>query len=65
MESDNRIDKFAVFVAKDQTVVGHLKEGDSGKFPKMIFYFLTSDTYSKCYAEVSGKGCNLKDGEGL
>ena len=65
MEPDNRVDKFAVCVEKNQTVVGHLKKGDSGKFAKTIFYFLRSDTYCNCYAEVSGKRCNLKDGEGL
>ena len=65
MEPDNRVDKLAVCVEKDQAVVGHLKKGDSEKFAKMIFYFLRSDTYSSCYAKVSGKRCNLKDGEGL
>ena len=35
------------------------------QFAKTIFYFLRSDTYCNCYAEVSGKRCNLKDGEGL
>ena len=65
MERDNLADKFAVCVKKDQTVIGHLKKGDSGKFPKTIFYFLRSDTYCKCYAEVSGKRRNLKDGKVL
>ena len=65
MEPDNRVDKFAVCVEKDQTVVGHLKKGDSGKFAKTIFYFLRSDTYCNCYVEVSGKRCSLKDAEGL
>ena len=51
--------------SQDQTVVGHLKKRDSGKFLKTIFYFLRSDTYCNCYAEVSGKRCNLKDGDGL
>ena len=45
MEADNCVDKFAVCVEKDQTVVGHLQKGDSGKFAKTIFYFLSSDTY--------------------
>ena len=45
MEPDNRIEKFAVWVEKDQTVVGPLKKGDSGKFAKAIFYFFRSDTY--------------------
>ena len=38
MEPDNRVDKFAVCVQKDQTVVGHLKKVDfGGKFAKTIF----------------------------
>lgn len=34
MEPGNCVDKFAVCVEKDQTVVGHLKKGDSRKFAK-------------------------------
>ena len=64
MEPDNRVDMFAVCVEKYQTVVGHLKKEDSWKFAKTIFYFLKNYTYCNCYAEVSGKRCNLKDGEG-
>ena len=65
VKTNNRVDKFAVCVEKDQTVVCYLKKDDSGKFTKTIFYFLRSDTYCNCYAEGSGKRCNLKDGEGL
>ena len=43
METDNRVDKFAVCFEKDQAVIGHLKKGGSGKFAKTIFYFLISD----------------------
>ena len=65
MEPNDRVDKFPVYVKKYQAVVGYLKKGDSGKFAKTIFYFLRSDIYCNCYAEISGKRCNLKDGEGL
>ena len=65
MEPDNRVDKFTIFVKKDQAVVGYLKKGDSEKFAKRIFYFFRSNTYSSCYAKISRKRCNLKDGEGL
>ena len=65
MESDSRVDKFAVCVEKDQTVFRHLKKVDSEKIAKTIFYFLRSDTYCNCYAKVSGKRFNLKDGEEL
>ena len=37
MEPDNHVDKLAVCVENDQTVVGHLKKGDCGKFAKAIF----------------------------
>ena len=66
MEPDNRVVKFAVRVKKDQAVVGYLKQGDdSEKFAKTVFYFLRGDTYCNGYAEVSGKRCSLRDGEGL
>ena len=65
MEPDNRVDKFAVCVEKDQAVVGHLKKGDFGKFAKTIFYFLRSKAYCNYYTEVSGTRYNLKDRERL
>ena len=65
MKPDKCVDKFAVCVEKDQTLVGHLKEENSGKFANKNFYFIRSDTYCNCYAEVSGKRHNLKVGEGL
>ena len=62
MEPDSHVAKFTVCVENDQAVVGHLKKKDPGK---TIFYFLKSDTYSSCYAKVSWKRCNLKDGQRL
>ena len=63
IEPNNCVDKYAVCVEKDKKVDGHLKK--SGKFAKIIFYFLRSDPYSSCIATISEKRCNLKDGEGL
>ena len=65
IEPGNCVDKYAVCVEKDKKVVGHLKKEESRKFAKIIFYFLRSDPYSSCIATISGKRCNLKDGEGL
>ena len=65
IEANNLVDKFAVCVEKDGNIVRHLKKGVSGKFAKTIFYFLRNANYSNCFAKVSGKRCNLKDGEGL
>ena len=65
MEPDNRMDKFAVCVKINEKIVGHLKKGTSGRFAKTIFYFLHSDAYSSPWAKVTGKRCNLGDGEGM
>ena len=46
-------------------IVGHLKKGTSGRSAKAIFYFLRSDAYSSAWAKVTGKRCNLGDGEGM
>ena len=34
-------------------------------FAKTIFYFLRSDANSSAWAKVTGKRCNLGDGEGM
>ena len=42
-EPQNEVDKYAVSVLdSDNTVVGHLRKGKSGKYAKTIFYFLIS-----------------------
>ena len=64
MEPDNRMYKFAVCVKINAKIVGHLKKGTSGRFAKTIFYLLRSDAYSSAWAKVTGKRCNLGDGEG-
>ena len=65
MKSDNQMDKFAVCVKINETIVGNLKKGTSGRFVKRIFYFLRSDAYSRAWGKVTGKRCNLGDGEGM
>ena len=49
----------------NEKIVEHLKKGISGRFAKTIFYFLRSDAYSSAWAKVTGKRCNLGDGEGM
>ena len=65
IEPDNRMDKFAVYVKINEKIVGHLEKGTSRMFAKTIFYFLRSDAYSSAWAKVTGKRCNLGDGEGM
>ena len=45
--------------------MGHLKRGKTGRFAKTWSYSLRSNPYSKCHAKVTGKRCNLGDGDGL
>ena len=40
MESENAIDKYAVAVIKKDWVVGHLMKEKSGKFAKIMLFFL-------------------------
>ena len=54
-EPDNPMDKYAVFVKKENKIVGHLP---LGKFAKTIFYFLRADELSSCKIVVTGKPVN-------
>ena len=63
MEPGSRMGKFAVCMKINEKIVGHLKKGSCGKFAKTIFYFLRSDGHSSAWAKVTGKRCNLGDGE--
>ena len=65
MVPDNRLGKLAVCAKINEKIVEHLKKGTSGRFAKTIFYFLRSDAYSSAWAKVTGKRCNLVDGEGI
>ena len=40
MEPRNKTDKFAITVMKNDFLVGHLPKGKTGRFAKMVFYFL-------------------------
>ena len=64
IEPDNWVDK-SVCVEKDKKAIYICRKENLGKFAKIIFFFLRSDPYSSCIATISGKRCNLKDGEGL
>ena len=65
MEPSNTFDKYAVAAMRGGHVVGHLKSGKSGRFAKTIFCFLKGDENNRCTIEVTGKRCNLGDGEGM
>ena len=46
--------------------MNRLKNGDTGCFAKAIYAFLLrSHPEVECITQVTGKGCNLSDGEGL
>ena len=63
MESNNLIDEYAVGVKRsDESIVGHLPLGKSGKFAKTIFYFLKANTKHSCVIKILGKAINGDDG---
>ena len=66
MESTNLMDKYAVAVKRsDESVVGHLPLGKSGKSAKAIFYFLKANEKHSWVINVLGKAINAGDGLGM
>ena len=63
MEPDNVVDKYAVWVKKNNVIVGHLLLVKDGRFPKMIFYFLRANRYAEYKVIITGKVVNLGNGE--
>ncbi len=49
------VDKYAVYVKKNGTIVEHLPKGSNGWFAKTIFLFLRADKFSSSTAAVEGK----------
>ena len=62
MEPDNVMDKYAVYIKKNPSIVGHLPLGKKSKFAKMIIYFLRADRDAEC---ITGKEVNLGEGDGM
>ena len=65
MEPKNKKDKFAVAVMKNDCLVGHLPKEKTGRFAKMIFYFLRACDSNNCSVEIVGKAINQGDGKGM
>ena len=65
IEPDNVMDKYAVWVKKNTSIVGHLTLGKNGKFAKMIFYFLRADQDAECKVVITGKEVNFGYGDGM
>ena len=63
MELTNKQDKYAVAVkGKNVDVIGHLPLGKSGKFAKIVFYFLKSDKSHYCKITLTRKVTNAGSG---
>ena len=65
MELDNVMDKYAVCVKKNISIVGHLPLGKNVELAKMIFYFLRADQHAECKVVITGKEADLGDGDGM
>ena len=65
MEPDNVMDKYAVCVKKNISIVGHLPLGKNKKFAKMTFYFLRADQDAECKVVINAREVNLGNGDGM
>ena len=67
MQPSNIKNKYAVaiFQGGRNKVIGHLPLGKSGKFAKLIFYFLKSAKENRCQIIVLGNVVNKNDGLGM
>ena len=57
IEPSNVMDKFAVVIKNNTTVVGHLPKGKTGCFCKTVFYFLKIENTSCKVVITSQKNC--------
>ena len=64
-EPGSLVDKYAVYVKKENEIVGHLPFGRNGEFAKTVFYFLRADEYGSCNVLIKLKKVNLGDGDGM
>ena len=64
-EAGNLVDKYAVWVKKNNETVGYLQIEKDEKFAKTVFYFLRADEYGSCDVLIKGKPVNLGDGDGI
>ena len=65
MEPDNVMDKYAVYVKKNTSAVGHLPLGKNGKFAQMMFYFLRAEQDTECQVVITGKEVSLDNRDGM
>ena len=65
MEPDNAMDKYAVCVKRNTSIVGHLPLDKNRKLAKMISYFLRADQDAEWKVVITGKEVNLGDGNGI
>ena len=65
VEQKDKENKFAVAIMKDDYLVRHLPKEKTGKFAKIIFYFLQACDLKTCSVEITGKAINQGDGKGM
>ena len=52
LEPEDAIDKFTVAVEKEGQISGHLSKGKSGRFAKVIVYFIRANYGNACQGKV-------------
>ena len=64
-EPENEMNKYVAVVTKDARVIDHLKKGKTGRYAKIVFYFLRANPINNASITVTGKRVNFGDGQGL
>ena len=64
-EPETEIDNYVVAVTKNARVIGHLKNGKTGRYAKTVFYFSRANPINTASIIVTGKWVNFGDGQGL
>ena len=65
VEPKSKENKFAAATKRDGCLVGHLPKEKTGRFAKIIFYFLQAYDLNTWSMEITGKAINQGDGKGM
>ena len=63
METDIAVGKYAVAVVNKDRAVGHLMKEKTGKFAKIVFFFLRAEVSNMVTVKINRKAVNKGKGE--
>ena len=65
METDIAVGKYAVAVVNKDRAVGHMIKEKTGKFTKIVFFFLRAEVSTMVTVKINRKAVNKGKGEGM